>query len=184
MSPAVLREWANLPLEKRCRLIEEKYKKKMIRNTLARYYKLHRIRYLRIQKTLKTKSTNKSLDHARVAWVNQLMTFIQKDYEVFYIDETSTNIWDCSGRIWQPMDNNLPVRLRSGTHHNHTIIGALSSLEHAMFHFDVVESTNSDTVKDFFFNLFERLQTFKNKIFVMDQHNAHKIYDVGNLVHR
>ena len=48
-------------------------------------------------------------------------------WEVVYIDETSTHLWDLRGKVWQHIDDPLTIIRNSNRGKGITVYGAMSS---------------------------------------------------------
>jgi len=89
------------------------------------------------------------------------------------MDETSTNVWEFQGRIWQPRHGTIPMAytLPKVRGSNVTIIGAITSLSEKIF-YHIGETTNKDEVNAFFDKMDSQIG-LKDKVIVMDNHPAH-----------
>jgi transposase len=87
---------------------------------------------------------------------------------IWYMDETSTNLWERPRRIWQPCGGTR-VKLSKQHKHNITIVGALS---HGRFFARLAPTTNKDTVHAFFQQMAEA-HDLTGAVIVLDNHRAH-----------
>ena len=111
LDPAKLDEWKAYSLNKRCALIYNKFKKKITRVTLAKYYKRNKIRFKKPEYTIHTDQKDEEIHQQRLEFVPKLLKCYKRKIEVIYIDECTTNVWQKPNRIWMPRDNPLKIKL-------------------------------------------------------------------------
>ena len=109
--------------------------------------------------------------------MENLLQRIRAGKEIWYMDETSTNLWERPRRIWQP-NGGIRIRLARQHKHNVTIIGALS---YGKFFFRIAPKTNAETVYEFFKQMGEEHNTGGNVV-VLDNHRAHLSHQVRDLL--
>ena len=87
---------------------------------------------------------------------------------IWYMDETSTNLWERLRRIWQPQGG---IRIKKSKQHKHniTIMGALC---HGKLFTRLAPTTNTLTVENFFLEMAKEHDLSAN-VMVLDNHAAH-----------
>jgi transposase len=98
------------------------------------------------------------------------------------MDETSTDLWDKRGKIWQPKDSILPMVIQKSRDRGKsiTIIGGISLQMNEMY-FQLVETTNKVNVENFF-KKFHNKVDLSDKVIVMDNHAAHVALEVQDFI--
>ena len=95
---------------------------------------------------------------------------------IWYMDETSTNLWERLNRVWQPRGG---IRIKKSKQHKHniTIIGALS---HGKLFTRLAPTTNTVTVEAFFMEMAQE-HDLSGNVMVCDNHAAHLSHKVRGL---
>ena len=168
-----MREWAHLSLDARCALLKEQYNVQMSRYTLANYYKQLKVGYLRTHSSFYSLRSEEEMSRLRVEYIKKMVSHMKRKRAIFFMDETSTNMWATRPKIWQPKDSLLPlvVQRTREQEENVTIIGAISQAMKIIFHH--VTSTTSKATVEHFFAKFHSKFDLTNKVVVMDNHAAH-----------
>jgi len=84
----------------------------------------------------------------RLEFIKTLMGQLNHGKEVLYFDETTTNLWDMRGRVWQRQNEKIICKLPSSRGTSVTIFGALS--DKGDFFFKTDSTTNKHTTLKFF----------------------------------
>jgi len=61
-------------------------------------------------------------------YITKLVKLLKKKKEIIFIDESSTDLWEKRGKIWQPKDSILPMVIQKCRDRvkSITIIGGIS----------------------------------------------------------
>ena len=110
-------------------------------------------------------------------FLEQLLERIQAGKDIWYMDETSTSLWERPRRIWQP-SGGIRIKLARQHKHNVTIIGALS---YGKLFSRIAPRTNAETVFEFFDQM-RREHELAGSVIVMDNHRAHWSHRVRDLL--
>ena len=76
------------------------YKRKGIRN-LKPSYKWH------LGRTTEAEYANRKSEFLRT-----LMRYMREEWQIIFLDETSTHMWEKRSRVWMPRDNPIIMRLQ------------------------------------------------------------------------
>ena len=98
---------------------------------------------------------------------------MQRGFEIIYIDETSSHLWDHRGRVWQPQDDAIFIYRPATRGHSVTIIAGLSS-DGGKLRWQLSKSTNKE---DFLLFLKTKVHPFvkypRSTVLILDNHRAH-----------
>ena len=81
----------------------------MSRFTLANIYKELKIGYLKLHSTFFNNRTQEEYSDLILLYLKNLVHHIQKNREIVFFYETTTNMWDLRRKIWQPKNSRLPL---------------------------------------------------------------------------
>ena len=115
----------------------------------------------------------------RIDFLGQLLSHMRQGTTVWWMDETSTNLWERLHRIWQPRGR-FTVKKSYGAQRSVTVIGALCG-EPAQFFAVIAPTTNADNVEDFLKKMAAK-HDLRGSVMVMDNHRAHLSYRVKDLL--
>ena len=73
---------------------------------------------------------------------------MQRSFEIIYIDETSSHLWDHKGKVWQPNDDSVHIYRAATRGHSVTIIAGLSS-DGGKLYWQLSKSTNKEDFLNF-----------------------------------
>ena len=170
---AMLKAWAHLSLSERVLKIHEKFNVKMTQQTLGLWYRKNKIRWRKPQYKMLGALKRGSLLQDQAEWCWQLTTYMQRGFEIIYIDETSSHLWDHKGKVWQPNDDSVHIYRAATRGHSVTIIAGLSS-DGGKLHWQLAKSTNKE---DFLNFLKKQVHPFvkypRSTVLVLDNHRAH-----------
>lgn len=141
--PTVLRSWAHLNLSDRCDLIDHEFGIRIRHQTLGWWYRRNGITWTKPQLKFLGAKKRPNLLKEQAEWCHQLTEYHRRGHEIVWIDETTTNLWDQRGRVWQHKGNPLTVHRPSDRGKSTTVYGALFRHGgHLRFHFG--PSTNKE----------------------------------------
>ena len=170
---AVLKQWAHLSLRERVIKIHEKFQTKITQQCLGFWYRRNGIRWRRPNYKMLGALKRATLLKEQAEWSWQLTTYMQRGFEIIYIDETSSHLWDQKGKVWQPNDDSIFIHRPSTRGHSVTIIAGLSS-NGGVLQWQISRSTNKE---DFLHFLKSKVHPFvkypRSTVLVMDNHRAH-----------
>jgi transposase len=125
---ATLQEMSHLCLERRARIIKDKFQLPSFHcRTLSDYYHRYGIKYKRPDYTYwKSRAENDNLKMSQMNYVRALTDDMEKGTfeEIIYIDETTFNLWQRASKCWLRPGMRLSMLKFRG--HSITIIGAIS----------------------------------------------------------
>jgi len=115
-------------------------------------------------------------------YISKLAKLLKRKKDIVFIDESSTDLWDKRGKIWQPKDSILPMVIQKSRDRGKsiTIIGGISLQLKGMY-FHLAETTNKETVENFF-KKFHNKVDLSDKVIVMDNHAAHLSQEVQDFL--
>ena len=94
-------------------------------------------------RSLDTAVEQDKLKLQRYNFQKALMNRIRNTHTVWYFDETSTNLWEPIGRLWQPREG-FAIQRPKTQGKNLTIMGAISN--HGQLYTSIETTTNQETV--------------------------------------
>ena len=101
-----------------------------------------------------------------------MINAMKADKEIWYLDETSTHLWQKKDRMWRPADGSLCLSLLQKRGSSITIIGAISNKRPKLF-FELYDSTNTVNVENFMKEQFWNMNV-SGHLIVMDQNSMHE----------
>jgi transposase len=100
-----------------------------------------------------------------------LINHLREGKEVFFLDETSTHMWEKLKKTWMESEDPISIVLPTSRGNGLTILGAISNKRPGLT-YTIASSTNSAEV----LRLLEKMQAehrLKGAVIVLDNHRAH-----------
>lgn len=141
--PKILRGWAHLNLTERCRLIKNEFGVDIVPQTLGDWYRRNAVYKSKPQYKFLGALKRQKLTEEQVDWCWEITNFMRRGFEVVWIDETSTNLWDQRGGVWQQRGEPMNVYRNSDRGKSTTVFGALFRKE-ARLRYCFAKSTNKE----------------------------------------
>ena len=171
--PKILRGWAHLNLEERCCLVEAKFGVKMTGQALGWWYRKNGVTKTRPQYKFLGALKRKRLRSEQVDWCYDISKFMRRGFDIVWIDETTTNLWDCQSKVWQQRGDPLTIYRSSDRGKSQTIIGGLF-MKSAELRWSFAKSTNKEDFLEFLKNQIDRFTKYpRTTVLVLDNHRAH-----------
>lgn len=153
LDSACLRDWAHMSLHQRCQKILADHQIKVSHTHLLKFYRHHKVSYVKPGYKLWSSATEDKLLDLRIAFIKDLGEAILSDTEVFYFDETSFNLWMRQVRTWQSSQDRFKMTLAPNTR-NLTLLGAIST-HRARLHYTIGAKTDEASVLRFLASLYK-----------------------------
>ena len=144
--------------------------------SLRHYFLEAGIKFKQPLRSLATSLSESQLRDRQVEFLHYLMNFIHYGTKIWYIDETSTSLWEQPRRCWQQKER-FKIPKAAGSQHSVTLVGALTA---GSLFSRLATSTNSDTIHDFISALHEK-HGLNGTVLVMNNHTAHHSRQVKEL---
>lgn len=101
---------ATMSLVKRCSILYRDHGVEICRWKLAKILKQSGYRYTAAHKSLKNNHRNRLL--AQQIWCKKLVWYQQvQDLPIYYIDESSINLWSLQRNVWQQTKQPILIKL-------------------------------------------------------------------------
>ena len=165
-------------VDRRCRELQRRFGVRIGCTTLRTYYKEAKIKYRLPVRSLDTSHSPDALRQMRIDFLQQLLRHIQSGQQIWWVDQTSTNLWERLHRVWMN-PGRLLIRKSSGHRENQSIMGALSQHGGKLFG-KLIPTTNAVEVEQFFREM-AALHNMVGAIVILDQHRAHHALRVKEL---
>ena len=101
-STTQLEEWWDKNLPQRCLLIKKMWDIPISPSGLSDIYRRLKVKFKRSKYEIETKYTEAEKKQQRYDYIDLYIKYRQEEREVFYLDETSTNLWMWPRMVWWP----------------------------------------------------------------------------------
>ena len=152
---------------------------KIHRKALSRIYKQNNVRFksAKYHFALPRNVTKEEKQREQEKFVLQHVSWLEDERDILYFDESSCNLWQKRLKVWRTVDAPLPCYLQPQQGGNVTMLGAVSTKSDRAY-VQVAAKTNKEHVLAFFE---QYLQDHRGAILVMDNHKAHRGYELRSL---
>ena len=173
LSAKVLQEWSPFSMKERVQIIERVWDYTTNVSFLSRFYKAHKIKYLRAKEVyMRALRMKDSLDRERSLFAVVLGNIIAADQVIVYTDETTFTSRICKKKTWQRSGQPSLVPFGDAWM-TQTVYGAISPhLRQPIWYF--ARSTNADDFCTFLTKVKNQLRYHRQKpVLVYDGASAH-----------
>ena len=141
--------------------------------TLWNYYQENNIKWRVAEYHWSSRYSMDELHAQQKLWGLDIIKYMRQGREIWFVDETSTHLWQKQNRIWRGPGSGFHLTLAKKRGRSHTVIGAISFKE-ANFRYIVAQTTNTLSVLEFLKTQFvdAGIDT-EGHVFVLDRHSAH-----------
>ncbi len=169
-----LEAWKTKTITQRCFILEDERQLSITSHCLKDFYKKNGIRYLTPCYRTWVRATNEDHLKHQQEFVYDLVQDIMDGKEIVYIDESSLNLWQHNAKAWFSHKDPMIFQLCSNRGSNVSMIGAISTERTERLFFEVVPTTNNETVFPFLKRLSREFEEPQNVTIVMDNLRCHR----------
>ena len=128
------------------------------------------------------KSNEDEFISKKAVFLRRLQRFMQDDWQIIYLDETSPHLWEKRSKVWMPRDKPIFMRLNAERGKSRTLFGAISNRWNDM-EYGIRDKTNAINFCDFLKMIcIPRLvENPRRTVIILDNHAAHKSKKARNL---
>ena len=110
---------------------------------------------------------------------------MQDGWQIIYLDETSTHLWEKRSRIWMPRNQPMHMRLNAERGKSRTLFGAISNRWNDM-EWGIRDKTNGVNFCDFLIMICvpRLVENPRRTVIILDNHAAHKSKKARKLADR
>ena len=173
-----LLEWSAKTLQERSLLVQQKLGLpegfSIDPSTLWHYYRAHGVKYLNSKYSWNLTHNTEAHYNMQKDFTMQLARYMQQGKEIWYLDQTSTQLWKQQARVWRTSPPNFVIQRAKDRGTSLTIMGAISNRRPGLL-WMTLPCTNQIYVKEFIQTKFEPLGV-KDHVLVLDMHPAHQAH--------
>ena len=107
----------------------------------------------------------------RLTYLRELWHRMRRGQQLYFMDQTTTNLWESRPRLWEPKDSKYVQRIASSRGKSRTLMGVLN--REMGVYARVYLKTNIDTCLDFLSHLHPAVANLDGACLVLDNHPSH-----------